>query len=271
MRSTFKILPYINKKRIKPDGTCAVLCRVSIDGKNILITTGLTCRPEDWDSKKGAIRASRENNRLTEFRQHLERTYDHLLKEQGAVSAELLKNAVTGVARIPQTLLQGGEAERERLRIRSEEIHSTSSYRQSKTTQLNLQQFLRSRGVFGGDDYRMPVYRGHACAFVPFNPTFKGVCSPCGRIGKHIVQYLDWVAERNYQRIIACRHSLSSFVLIHSSRNRLHSSSVGFTQENNSPDALYPDSRIGTLCGLCARFSVGISRTSRLPCRSILR
>ena len=50
MRSTFKILPYINKKRIKPDGTCAVLCRVSIDGKNILITTGITCRPEDWDS-----------------------------------------------------------------------------------------------------------------------------------------------------------------------------------------------------------------------------
>ena len=52
-----------------------------------------------------------------------------------------------GVARIPQTLLQGGEAERERLKIRSEKINSTSSYRQSKTTQLNLQQFLRSKGM----------------------------------------------------------------------------------------------------------------------------
>lgn len=92
--------------------------------------------------------------------------------------------------------------------------------------------------VFGGDDCRMPVYRGHACAFVPFNPTFEGVCSPCGRIGKHIVQYLDGVAERNYQRIISCRHILSSFALIHSSRNRLHSSNVGFTQENKPPDAL---------------------------------
>ena len=68
MRSTFKILPYINKKRIKPDGTCAVLCRVSIDGKNILITTGITCRPEDWDSKKGGIRTARENNRLAEWK-----------------------------------------------------------------------------------------------------------------------------------------------------------------------------------------------------------
>lgn len=43
MRSTFKILPYINRKRIKSDGTTAVLCRVSIDGKSILITTGIFC------------------------------------------------------------------------------------------------------------------------------------------------------------------------------------------------------------------------------------
>ena len=105
MRSTFKILPYINRKRIKSDGTTAVLCRVSIDGKSILITTGIFCRPEDWNSQTGTIRQPRENNRLAEFRLNLERAYDRLLKEQGAVSAELLKNAVTGVATIPQTLL----------------------------------------------------------------------------------------------------------------------------------------------------------------------
>ena len=147
MRSTFKILPYINRKRIKSDGTTAVLCRVSIDGKSILITTGIFCRPEDWNSQTGTIRQPRENNRLAEFRLNLERAYDRLLKEQGAVSAELLKNAVTGVATIPQTLLKGGEAERERLRLRAEQIHSTSTFRQSKTTQLNLQQFLQSRGL----------------------------------------------------------------------------------------------------------------------------
>ena len=93
MRSTFKILPYINRKRIKSDGTTAVLCRVSIDGKSILITTGIFCRPEDWNSQTGTIRQPRENNRLAEFRLNLERAYDRLLKEQGAVSAELLKNA----------------------------------------------------------------------------------------------------------------------------------------------------------------------------------
>ena len=73
MRSTFSILPYINRKRIKSDGTTAVLCRVSIDGKSILITTGICCRPEDWDSRTGTIRQPRENNRLAEFRLNLER------------------------------------------------------------------------------------------------------------------------------------------------------------------------------------------------------
>lgn len=167
MRSTFKILPYINRKRIKSDGTTAVLCRVSIDGKSILITTGIFCRPEDWNSQTGTIRQPRENNRLAEFRLNLERAYDRLLKEQGAVSAELLKNAVTGVATIPQTLLKGGEAERERLRLRAEQIHSTSTFRQSKTTQLNLQQFLQSRGL---EDHRLFRHHGGVRPFVQTVP-----------------------------------------------------------------------------------------------------
>ena len=37
--------------------------------------------------------------------------------------------------------------ERERLRVRSKEINSTSTYRLSKTTQLNLRRFIESRGM----------------------------------------------------------------------------------------------------------------------------
>ena len=41
MRSTFKLLFYINRAKVKADGTTAVLCRISIDGKQSVITTGL--------------------------------------------------------------------------------------------------------------------------------------------------------------------------------------------------------------------------------------
>ena len=60
------------------------------------------------------------------------------------VTAELLKTTVSGANSVPEYLLQAGEVERERLRVRSKEINSTSTYRQSKTTQLNLRQFIES-------------------------------------------------------------------------------------------------------------------------------
>ena len=34
MRSTFKLLFYINRNKVKSDGTTAVLCRISIDGNS---------------------------------------------------------------------------------------------------------------------------------------------------------------------------------------------------------------------------------------------
>jgi site-specific recombinase XerD len=147
MRSTFKLLFYINRNKVKSDGTTAVMCRISIDGKSSALTTGIYCQPEDWNAKKGIIKTERENKCLTEFRRRLEQTYEHILKEQGAVSSELLKNTIVGVNSIPTYLLEAGKVEIERLRIRSIEINSTSAYRQSRLSQLNLQEFLLSRGM----------------------------------------------------------------------------------------------------------------------------
>ena len=145
MRSTFKLLFYINRNKVKSDGTTAVLCRISIDGKKSADTPGNYCKPGDWDSKKCEIKTARENNRLAAFRSRLEEAYGNLLRNQGVVTAELLKTTVSGANSVPEYLLQAGEVERERLRVRSKEINSTSTYRQSKTTQLNLRQFIESR------------------------------------------------------------------------------------------------------------------------------
>ena len=147
MRSTFKLLFYINRNKVKSDGTTAVLCRISIDGKKSALTTGIYCRPGDWDTGKGEIRTAKENNRLAAFRSRLEEAYAGLLRNRGVVTAELLKATVSGAASVPEYLLQAGEVERERLGVRSKEINSTSTYRQSKTTQLNLRQFIEFRGM----------------------------------------------------------------------------------------------------------------------------
>lgn len=45
MRSTFRILFYTNKSKIKVDGTTAILCRITIDGASAVITTGKSTAP----------------------------------------------------------------------------------------------------------------------------------------------------------------------------------------------------------------------------------
>lgn len=146
MRSTFSILYYINRNKVKADGTTAVLCRITIDSKQTVLSTGIYCTPEDWNPKKGEVKEDRNNNQLIAFRNKIEHTYESMLKNTGVVSAELLKNTIVGVHAVPAMLLQAGEAELERLRLRSLEIDSTSTYRQSKLTQRNLKAFVNYRG-----------------------------------------------------------------------------------------------------------------------------
>lgn len=146
MRSTFNILFYINRNKVKTDGTTVVLCRISIDGKQTVLSTGIYCNPDNWNAKKGLTGNERDNNRLSEFRVRLEHTYNSILKNTGVVSAELLKNTITGVNAVPVMLLQAGEEEVKRLELRSLEIGSTSTYRQSRLTQRNLKAFVCFRG-----------------------------------------------------------------------------------------------------------------------------
>lgn len=146
MRSTFSILPYINKGKVKADGTTAVLCRITIDGKSSTMATGIYCRPEDWNSRTGTIRTVRENNRLQEFRKSIGLAYDEILKKQNVVSAEILKNTLARKAVVPTALLGMGDKELERLLVRSKEINSTSTYRNSTYYQKYLKDYITSLG-----------------------------------------------------------------------------------------------------------------------------
>ena len=164
-RSTFSLLFYINRNKVKLDRTTAILCRISIDGKQSALTTGIYCEPENWNAKKGEIKNERENNRLQKLRKRLEKAYETILREQGVISAELLKNTITEQSSMPTLLLEAGEEERTRLKIRSVEIKSTSTYRQSKISQSNLREFLLSRRMTDiafkditesfGEDYKL--------------------------------------------------------------------------------------------------------------------
>ena len=117
MRSTFSQLYYINRAKVKTDGTTAVMCRITIDGKNTALTTDIYCRPEDWNAKKGEISIARDNNRLIDLRKRIDTLYDEQLRENGVITPEILKNIIT-----------------------------ENTYRQSKSLQAHLQEYLHSLG-----------------------------------------------------------------------------------------------------------------------------
>jgi len=144
MRSTFKQLYYINRSKVKTDGTTAVFCRITIDGKSSVLATGLYCNPDDFNSKKGEIKDVKQNGKLLKFRERIEQIYEQTLLKQKAVSSELLKNTIVGINSVPNTLLQGGAEELERLKNRSVEIKSRSTYRQSVLLHECLKQYIQS-------------------------------------------------------------------------------------------------------------------------------
>ena len=142
MRSTYKQFYYINRGRVKADGTTSIFCRITIDGKVSAISTGLYCAPDEWDTKKGEAKNARVNGQLQAFRQRIDEAYELSVKDKGIVTAEILKNSIIGAGSIPKTLLATGEEERERLKLRSARINSISTFRQSKVYQLNLREFI---------------------------------------------------------------------------------------------------------------------------------
>ena len=146
MRSTFKILFYINRQKTKTDGKTAIFCRVTIDGKSTVMTTGEECLPDAWNSRQGITGEKRINQRLAAFRELVEKTYAEMLARDGVVSAELLKNRLQGVAATPTTLLAMSEAELQSVKACVGRSRSEGTYRNHTYSDKMLRDWIENKG-----------------------------------------------------------------------------------------------------------------------------
>lgn len=143
MRSTFNILFYINRSKLKTDGTTTILCRITIDGSKVVMSTGESISPQDWSVKRQESNNKKLNQRLQLFREKIEQGYNTLLLQFGAVSAELLKNHVQGVGSNPTTLLA---LSREELSI-VQSTRASGTYQSCRSYHRQLESFVESKGV----------------------------------------------------------------------------------------------------------------------------
>lgn len=159
MRSTFKLLFYINRQKVKKNGRCPVMGHVTLDGKVSQYSTGLEIEPDLWDAKKGKAFADgrktgnitgekrNELNRLNSLLEALEEkaksAYKKNVDSYGFVSAEIIKNAVTGKSDVKETLLSLFDEHNEEYAKRVGIDRTRHSYVRYLTTRKHISNFLK--------------------------------------------------------------------------------------------------------------------------------
>jgi len=146
MRSTFRILFYINRNKAKKNGKAAVLCRITVDGRSAVIATGEECAPEAWQTKSGETGDRKINLRLQALRERIEASYTTLLRREGVVSVERLKLRLQGVNETPTMLLEMSTEELRTVEACVGRSRSPGTYKKNCRSDSGLRDFVRSRG-----------------------------------------------------------------------------------------------------------------------------
>lgn len=110
-RSTFSILFYLNKSKMKKSGKCPIVSRISVDGESTTFSIGLEILPEHWDAKlELATGKPKEidniNRQIESYRNDINNHYKDMVNNNGYVTAEYIKNALRGIGTHRNTLLQ---------------------------------------------------------------------------------------------------------------------------------------------------------------------
>ena len=146
MRSTFRLLFYINRNKAKKNGKAAVLCRITVDGRSAVIATGEECAPEAWQTKSGETGDRKINLRLQALRERIEASYTTLLRREGVVSVERLKLRLQGVNETPTMLLETSTEELRTVEACVGRSRSPGTYQNNRRSDSGLRDFVRSRG-----------------------------------------------------------------------------------------------------------------------------
>ena len=109
-RSTFAVLFYINRTKVRKDGMCQLLCKVSIDTEWEQIGTKVSVNPAIWNPERGRAdgrsgNAVTVNRAIDDLTREITGHYERIRNSLGFITAELVKNAVKGIGQKPLTLL----------------------------------------------------------------------------------------------------------------------------------------------------------------------
>lgn len=153
-RSTFAILFYINRTKVRKDGLCQLLCKVSIDTEAEQIGTKVLVDPAVWSSEGRAVGRSRNaldvNRAIDNLTKQIKGLYKQIKDNLGYVTAELVKNAMKGIAQNPLTLIALFEEHNAEFHKRVGVDRTQESYRIYVRSCNRLREFVQQK--LGAED-----------------------------------------------------------------------------------------------------------------------
>jgi integrase len=99
--NTFGVAFYLKKQKTNQAGKSPIYARITVNGKRIEISVKRSIEENNWNATKGMAKGSREetvklNKYLDQFKAGIIDSYQQLLLQKKFITAELLKQKVTG-------------------------------------------------------------------------------------------------------------------------------------------------------------------------------
>lgn len=111
MRSTFSVIFYLKKDKVKKDGTSPIMGRITVDGTQAQFSCKVSIEPNHWGIKGGravgkSVTAWETNRMLDKLRAGITRHYQEIMERDSFVTAEKVRNAFLGLEYRRQTLIK---------------------------------------------------------------------------------------------------------------------------------------------------------------------
>lgn len=149
-RSTFAVLFYINKSKVKKNGLCPVMGRITIDTGIAQFSAKTEVNPDIWNAKIGRAtgktkEASSLNRKLDRSEEQIQNHYNRMVLDDAFVTAESVKNALNGVGLKATNLLQLFREHNEEFKLRVAVNRVYDTYYQYLLAYKHLSNFIQLR------------------------------------------------------------------------------------------------------------------------------
>lgn len=150
MRSTFKVLFYLKKNNVKPNGKVPVMGRITINGTMAQFSCKLNIKPSLWDTKANkaegkSIEAQKINERLENIKTQIGKQYQTISNKDAFVSAEKVKNAYLGFGGEYKTFFEVADEFIAKFRNRIGKDRTVGSYDQLCVNRQRMANFLKEK------------------------------------------------------------------------------------------------------------------------------